>query len=304
MKNHKKYHGVIIPMITPFDDQLRLDEKSIKYLIDFFIDSGTIPFILGTTGESVSMPQELQCEYVKSVAGTINGRSLLYVGIADTCFESSIHQAKKYVELGADVLVGHLPPYYPLDENQILSYFQHLADELPAPLMLYNIPATTKLSIPLPIVEQLSTHPNIIGLKDSERSVERIAQLASAYKNREDFSILSGWTVKSHFALDLGFDGIVPSTGNLLPELFADLFRAVCEGDKTKAEKLQAIIDPIADFHQKDKILSHVIAMLKVMMAEKGLCGPAVYPPLTRLGQENEELIRKEMRKFNINSLI
>ncbi len=87
---------------------------------------------------------------------------------------------------------------------------------------------------------------------------------------------------------EMGFDGIVPSTGNLIPKKFSDLYEAVVRGDQATANKLQAEIDPIADLHQKDMLGSEMITGLKVMMNEMGLCEPWVLPPLSRLNPEKE----------------
>ena len=114
---------------------------------------------------------------------------------------------------------------------------------------------------------------------------------------------MSGWTVQSTHALTMGFDGIVPSTGNLIPHMFAELYAAVIEGRREKAEEIQSKIDPIAEFHQKDIPFSHMIPMLNVMMNESELCGPTVLPPLTRLGAEKEGQIKEMMKNFDFGDL-
>ena len=303
MKVHKDLCGVVIPMVTPLEDQWKIDKQATTRLVNFFIEAGTIPFILGTTGESASISTKMCLEFVQLVVNEVKGKSMIYAGISDTCVENSLEKAKKYFDMGIDVFVAHIPEYYPLTPEQILGYFEQLAEVIPAPLILYNIPATTKMSIPIDVVEKLSEHSNIIGLKDSEKSLDRMKSLADNFAKRIDFSIMSGWTVQSTHALTLGFDGIVPSTGNLIPQMFADLYKAVIEGKREKAEEIQSKIDPIAEFHQKNIPFSHMIPMLKVMMNELGLCGPTVLPPLTRLGTEKEEQIKEKMKKFDFGNL-
>jgi 4-hydroxy-tetrahydrodipicolinate synthase len=299
MKKQKTYRGVVIPMITPFDEKGTIDSVALERLLNFYIESNAIPFILGTTGEAVSIPYTMRMDLIEQVMKIIDNRMAIYAGISDTCPVNSLMMAQEFHKLGVKVFVAHVPPYYPLQPGQIQTFFESLADKLPAPLMLYNIPATTNLSIPLDIVDKLSEHPNIIGLKDSERSIERMELLAEKFKDREDFAIFNGWTIKSSYALLAGFDGIVPSTGNLIPQLFTDLYNAVVEGDKDKAEKLQDKIDPIADFHQQEVPFSYMIPILKVMMDEFDLCGPTVLPPLTRLGAKEEAQIRKSMKEID-----
>ena len=296
--NH--YGGVVIPMITPFQENGNIDTPSLKRLVDYFIDAGTIPFILGTTGESASLSTTICDEFVPHVVDRVKEKTKIYAGISDTCFTYSVEKAARYFDMGISVFVAHIPEYYPLTPDQILCYFEQLADAIPAPLILYNIPATTKVSIPVEIVEKLSEHPNIVGLKDSERSLERMQNLADKFASRPDFSIMSGWTVQSTHALTMGFDGIVPSTGNLIPHLFVELYRAVVGGKRQKAEEIQAKINPIADFHQKDIPFSYMIPTLKVMMSEFDLCGPTVLPPLTRLGAEKEAQIKRDMKNLDL----
>jgi dihydrodipicolinate synthase/N-acetylneuraminate lyase len=303
LKVHKDLCGVIIPMVTPLDAQCEIDKQATTRLVNFFIEAGTIPFILGTTGESASISTKMCLEFVQLVVNEVKEKSLIYAGISDTCFENSVEKAKKYFEMGIDVFVAHIPEYYPLTPEQILRYFEQLAEVIPAPLILYNIPATTKMSIPIDVVEKLSEHSNIIGLKDSEKSLDRMKSLADNFAKRIDFSIMSGWTVQSTHALTLGFDGIVPSTGNLIPYTFVELYQAVIEGDREKAEEIQSKINLIAEFHQKDIPFSHMIPMLKVMMHEFGLCGPTVLPPLTHFGAEKESQIKEMMKKFDFGEI-
>jgi 4-hydroxy-tetrahydrodipicolinate synthase len=300
MAAEKKYHGVVIPLVTPFDEHGNIDRTSALKLMELMLRSEIFPFILGTTGESASISWEKRINYVEFIGKNITGKTILYAGISDNCVDKSIQAAKLYQELGVDVCVAHLPSYYPLNPAQIALYFENLADESPCPIMIYNIPGTTHLSIPIDIVENLSPHPNIAGLKDSERSLDRMKILSELFGSREDFSLLSGWTLQSAHALLTHFDGIVPSTGNLVPKLFQDIYRATRQNDADEAWKLQLKINPIAELHQKDRILSEAIPALKVMMHEFDLCDPHVLPPLMRLPQEDENRIRTAIKQLDI----
>jgi 4-hydroxy-tetrahydrodipicolinate synthase len=268
MQKTKHFHGVVIPMVTPFTKDGKIDRESTEVLINYIIEAGTFPFILGTTGEANSMTMELRREFVKTVSKCLAQRKTLYVGIAENCLETSILTAKLYHDLGADAFVAHPPFYYPLNEDHLLRYFETLAEKLPKPLIIYNIPSTTHISLSLELIEKLSKHPNIVGLKDSERSLERIAVFSQKFSTNQEFSLLSGWTVKSVFALQSGFDGIVPSTGNIVPKLFQELYLTSKNGSD-HSQELQEVIIPIADIHQKDKLLSQVIPALKIMLNEK-----------------------------------
>lgn len=299
MKKIKKCHGVVIPLVTPYLQNGSIDALSLKALINFVVAADTFPFILGTTGESLSMPVAQRAELVEKTVGFLEKRATLYVGISDNSVSNTLWMANEFKNLGADIFVVHLPSYYPLNDNQIYNFFEKLADNSPAPIMIYNIPATTNVSISFEIIEKLCSHPNIWGLKDSERSLERIKILAESFSEREDFTIMSGWTAQSAHTLLSGFDGIVPSTGNVIPAMFKKMYDAVITGDEKAAQQIQTEVNPLADLHQKDRILSEVIPALKIMMNEKGLCNTNVLWPLTDLSETDEKTIRQ-----NFNSIL
>ncbi|MDZ7358384.1 MAG: dihydrodipicolinate synthase family protein [candidate division KSB1 bacterium] len=296
MKKQKKYYGVIVPMVTPFTEQGKLDEAATIKILDLIVSNGAFPFILGTTGEAASIPFQTRVQLSKLVLKQVEQRTTIYAGISDNCLENSVTLAQELYKLGIRVFVAHLPSYYPLTPDMMLRYYETLAERCPGELMIYNIKSTTHMSLPLEVIERLSQHPKIVGLKDSERDVERLNSLAVKFSGRQDFCLLCGWTAQSTKMLLMGFDGIVPSTGNLIPKKFVDLYKAVQRGDITIANKLQAEIAPIADLHQKDMLGSESIAALKVMMSELGLCLPWVLPPLIRLKPEKEQQIKNQMR--------
>ena len=301
MKTQKKYHGVVIPLVTPFTKHGKLDEGAAIKLLEKIMDGGTFPFILGTTGESASITFEARFQLVKMVADYVKQRTIVYAGISDNCLDNSLALAQKFYDLGIKVFVVHLPSYFPLKPDMMLQYYVTLAERCPGEIMIYNIKSTTHMSIPLDIVEKLSHHPNIVGLKDSERDLERLKRLVEMFSDCQDFSLLCGWTAQSVNTLQMGFDGIVPSTGNLIPKKFSNLYDAVMRGDQTTANKLQAEIDPIANLHQKDLLGSEMIVGLKVMMNEMELCEPWVLPPLFRLNPEKENQIKNEIKKLSLN---
>ena len=207
------------------------------------------------------------------------------------CFAEQVRQAEVYTALGADVIVATLPTYYALTPEQMYEYYQTLADCIKGPLMLYNILATTHMSIPVDIIKRLADHPNIVGLKDSERDLVRMAQCIEIAKGRDDFAYFCGWAAQSAHSLELGGDGIVPSTGNFVPEMFQQLYEAAVNGDMETANRLQDKTNEIAKIYQKDRTLGQSLTALKVMMQTKGLCEPWMLMPLTRLSLFEERAI-------------
>jgi 4-hydroxy-tetrahydrodipicolinate synthase len=280
MSTGKKYKGVIVPAVTPLTDKLHLDEAAVEKLFTSFYQHNISPFILGTTGEAASLPLQLKKDYV--IAGEKNKKlgTQFYAGISSNVLAESIEFAAYCCLHAVDVAVATLPSYYALTEKQMISYFEKLADNISLPLFIYNIPATTHMSIPLHIIDVLSQHKNIVGIKDSERSEERMLESLKLWKGREDFHYILGWAAKSADALLHGADGLVPSTGNLYPEIYADMITAFEQGDKEKMLAMQQLSDEYGALYQSNRTLGESLHALKLLMKGKGLCKEYVMPPL------------------------
>ena len=285
-------------MVTPFNHDGTVDVAAGCRLVEYLLEHHVHPFILGTTGESACMSHAQRIQFSKALSKCVDGRTLLYAGIADNCLENSLTAAKEYADLGVDVVVAHLPGYYPITEYNMLSYYEILAEKSPIPLMIYNITATTNLSIPLDIVETLSHHDNVVGLKDSERDKERMNKAISSWKDRKDFSLFYGWGAQCTDSLLNGADGIVPSTGNLVPDMYHDLYNAAVAGDRETAYVLQEKTDLISKVYQENRVLSQSLAALKILLGEYDLCKPYVLPPLFTLDEKAEQEIREHFSQL------
>ncbi len=296
--NKSKYRGVVVPMVTPVTQEGRLDVEAVKRIIQFFADHKVSPLLMGTTGEGNSVSQADGQLFVETAVNTNKQHSTpitIYVGLTGNCFAEQVRQAEVYTALGADVIVATLPTYYALTSEQMYDYYKTLADCITGPLMLYNILATTHMSIPVEVISRLADHPNIVGLKDSERDLERMAQCIEITKTHPDFAYFCGWAAQSAHSLELGGNGIVPSTGNYVPEMFQQLYEAAVAGDMATANRLQDETNEIAKIYQKDRTLGQSLTALKVMMQTKGLCEPWMLMPLTRLSAEEEQAIREKL---------
>lgn len=294
----KKYKGVVVPMVTPVTKEGALDTAAVERIITFFVEAGVSPLLMGTTGEGNSVSQADGLLFVETAVKAAQKRITIYAGLTGNCFSEQLKQAEAYTNAGADVIVATLPTYYALTPEQMENYYRTLADSIQGPLMMYNILATTHMSIPVDVIQRLADHPNIVGLKDSERDLERMAQCIEIAKGREDFCYFCGWAAQSAHSLELGGDGIVPSTGNYVPDMFQQLYEAAVKGDMDTANRLQDETNEIAKIYQKDRTLGQSLTALKVMMQSKGLCEPWMLMPLTRLSDEEEQTIKLKIEDY------
>lgn len=288
MNTSKKYKGIIVPAITPLTDDYKIDAVAVEKIFANFYEHNISPFILGTTGESASLSASVKNDYLKTAAKNKKADSVLYAGISSNVFEESVEFAKLCADNAVDAVAATLPSYYALNNAQMQKYFEDLADAIPLPLIIYNIPATTHMSIPLEVIDELSMHPNIVAVKDSERSEERLMKSLELWKDRRDFGHFLGWAGKSALALIGGSDGLIPSTGNLAPEIYSTMWDAFTESNFKEVYAMQHLSDKYGNLYQADKTLGESLWALKILMKEKGLCEAIVMPPLQPMSKEEE----------------
>ena len=283
----KRFSGVVVPMITPLNSDLTVDVVAVERIMKLFAKNGIHPLVLGTTGESSSISEVESCRFVEAAVKAKGENQCVYAGLVGNQVENLVERGNKYIALGADCVVATLPSYYVLTPAQMSQFYLTLAEKVNGPVMMYNIKATTQMTIPLEVVAELSHHPNIWGLKDSERDADRMKACIEAYKDRADFAYFCGWGAQSYGSLVLGADGIVPSTGNIVPEMYEKLSAAAQAGNWAECEKWQQATDQVAVVYQKDRTLGESLAALKTLMQSVGTCGNTMMPPLTDLPADN-----------------
>lgn len=231
-----RFGGVIVPMVTPFNADFTVDEGAVSVLVESFVAEGVKPFVLGTTGEGPSLSGSQKMSVIREAVRSADGKVPVFAGISSNSLFSSVEEASRYAGMGVDALVSTLPNFFPVNEFQILQWFEKLAGKITLPLFLYNMPATIRHSLPLDTIEELSHHPNIAGIKDSEHDRDRLGHSLERWKSREDF-IFGGMVCHVRLWTQPGAAGIVPGMGNLVPGLFRRLFDEMRKGNADRASK-------------------------------------------------------------------
>ena len=290
---------MVVPLVTPVKNG-SVDLVAVATIIRPFAEAGVDTLIMGTTGEGNSVPMGEGIDMIHTAVEAAEGKVRIYAGVTGLCLKEQLSQIEGFARAGADVAVAVLPSYYALTEEQMVGYYTALADASPLPVMLYNILATTHLSIPVEAVRKLAEHPNIVGLKDSERDLERMAACIEIARSREVFTYFCGWAAQSAHSLELGADGIVPSTGNFVPKHFQALYEAAVAGDMEEANRLQTVTDEMAKIYQQGRPLGQQLAALKCIMEQCELCGREMLPPLTMLPEAEYTKIIEQITEFEL----
>jgi 4-hydroxy-tetrahydrodipicolinate synthase len=299
MNKTTKLGGVVVPLVTPITTDGQLDFAALDRLIEFQIAGGVDGLLLlGTTGEGPCVPRPLRRPFIEHAVATARQRLGIYVNVSENTLADSLAEAKGFFSLGADAIAALPPFYFPPRPMELTAWFRALLDASPGPVLLYNIPMTTRVSIPLEVIDELMGHPRLVGLKDSENDAQRHAELLRRFGRRADFSLFSGVGALMAQDLNSGMDGIVPSVGNLIPDVCHQLCAAVQRGDSSAAAQHAERMNAVAALYQKSRTLAQSLAAIKGLLHLRGLCSPAVFPPLLPLASGELEVLHSEAAKL------
>lgn len=285
--------GVIVPPITPFDEQGKIEEIAIKKLVDFLIERGIHGlFPGGTTGEgpllSISERQQLAEAFVKAAEGRVP--VIVHTGAITTA--ATLELTRHAQACGAQAAAIIPPFFYHHSDEALLGHFERVATQVPDfPLYLYNNPAAAGNNISLELATRLVERcPNIVGMKDSSNSLETLFVLSSLRDG--DFNTASGNDGQILMGMAMGFDACVSGNANVVPELVVALYHAAVEGNLETARELQRRVDAVRRILEDGANLS----LFKAILAQRGLAVGAVRAPLL---QAPEAVITQRWRDLN-----
>lgn len=297
--NKFSLRGIVPPMITPLIDNDTLDREGTVRLVNHILEGGVQGlFLLGTTGEGQSLSYKVRYELVELATKTVAGRVPVLVGISDTSFDESIRLANFAKECGASALVATPPCFFPSTQDELIKYYKALADAVPLPLYLYNMPSKVKVFINFPTVVELSKHPNIAGVKDSSGNAGYMASLIHEFRDT-DFDVFIGPEEVTGIHVLIGANGGVNGGANLFPELFVSMYNAAAAGDAAKVNELQEKIMTLSStlyclFPSDASFLKAV----KYSCELKGICSGVPAWPYTPCTAEEAEKVKAALAKL------
>lgn len=275
--------GIIPPMITPLTGRDTLDVAGLERLVAHQIDGGVRGlFILGTTGEAPSLSYALRRELIERVCQLVNSRVTVLVGITDTAFVESVNLARISADCGANALVVTTPYYFPAGQTELADYVRHLVSGLPLPLMLYNMPALTKVWFEVETLRQIADLDGIAGVKDSSGDLDYFGNLLTLREHRPDWMFFMG---PEHLLVDavrLGGHGGICGGANMFPHLFVETFDASRRGDEPAVAACQAGIDSLQRVYDIGKYASRHIKATKCALSLLGICDDFMAEPFHR----------------------
>lgn len=289
------FKGSMVAIVTPMNEDGSLDHESLEGLIEYHIENKTDVIIsVGTTGESATLNFKEHSEVIKSTLSFVNKRIPVVAGSGANSTSEAIELTERSKELGADGCLLVTPYYNKPTQNGLYEHYKKIADEVSIPQILYNVPGRTSVDMLPDTVYRLSSHPNIIAIKEASGNLERSKQLID--KCSDNISIFTGDDKTSARDILLGFRGNISVTANVAPLEMHNLCKFAMEGDADKANMINSRIDTL---HDNLFIESNPIPV-KWALHRMGLIKKGIRLPLTWLDEKYEKNLENSMRNAGI----
>jgi 4-hydroxy-tetrahydrodipicolinate synthase len=275
------FSGTFTALVTPFRND-EVDVEALENMVEFQIQhgvSGLVP--CGTTGETPAMSEEEDRVVVETTVRVTAGRVPVIAGTGSNSTDMAIKYTKMAQEVGADGSLQVAPYYNKPTQEGLYRHFAAIAESTELPLILYNIPGRTSVTISAETMARLAEIPNIVGVKDSTLSMNMISDVMSLCG--EEFDVLSGDDPMTLPLISLGGVGVISVASNVAPGAVSDMVNALLSGDFERGRELHYELLPLfrALFVETNPIPVKTAASLL------GLCSDEMRLPLIPMSGEN-----------------
>ena len=292
---HTVFEGSGTAIITPMDACGGVDYDALQRLLAFQLESGTDAIVVnGTTGESATLEDKEKLEVMEFVIGRVAGRVPVIAGTGSNSTAHAVRLSKEAKRLGADALLQVTPYYNKTSQEGLVRHFTEVGDQAELPILLYDVPSRTGVTIQPETYKRLSGHPNIVGVKEAGGNISLIARTAAACG--PDFAIYSGNDDQAIPIMALGGKGVVSVAANIIPRQVHEMCRMYLDGRTREAGQMQLRLLDLMDAMFWDVNPIPVKAALAMM----GFCGENYRLPLVPMDEERKEQLRKLMESHRL----
>ncbi|OYY74816.1 MAG: 4-hydroxy-tetrahydrodipicolinate synthase [Gammaproteobacteria bacterium 28-57-27] len=293
------FHGSMVALVTPMRADGALDFAALKRLVEWHIAEGTDVIVsVGTTGESATLDVNEHLAMVERTLEYVAGRIPVIAGTGANSTREAIELSTQAVSLGVDGCLLVTPYYNKPTQEGLYRHYLAIADAVPAPLVLYNVPGRTACDMQPSTVERLADVANIVGIKEASGSLARAQELVDRLGAR--VAVFAGDDALAREVMLQGGRGVISVTANVAPRAMADMAKAALAGDAARAAALDA---PLAELHQKLFVESNPIPV-KFVLHAMGMIEAGIRLPLTWLSAEHHATLRDAMASAHIQSVV
>jgi 4-hydroxy-tetrahydrodipicolinate synthase len=296
-----KFYGVISPFITPFKEDYSIDLEAVRWLARFQVERGVHGiFPNSTTGEFVHLSREEALEVTRVVLEEVGGKVWVIPGISANHTEDSIALGKTFRDMGVTGAVVTPPFFFKISGERLKKHFSAILEKVDLPIIIYNIPATTGINIPVALLHELAKeYSNLAGVKATVESFTYFRQLVQIVKaDRRDFAVLTGLDDFLLPVLMMGGDGGIMALANVAPQIHRAVYDAYTSGDLNRAiQEWHRLLKLVQVYDYATSFPTAVKTLLKVLNAP---VKPYARMPLTPEPRETEEKIAKLARELGL----
>ena len=284
--------GSLVALITPMNQDGSINYEQLHDLIDWHIENGTDGIVaVGTTGESATLPVEEHLTVIEATVKHVNKRIPVIAGTGANNTVEAIALSQAAEQAGADYTLSVVPYYNKPSQEGIYQHFKAIAEATSIPMIIYNVPGRTVVSMSNDTILRLAEIPNIVGVKEASGKIGSNIELINSVP--EGFAVFSGDDPTGLPFMLCGGHGVVTVAANVAPKLFADMCRAALEGDIATARRLNEQLIPIYN----TMFCEPSPAAPKWGLSLLGKCEPHVRLPLVALTEAGQAKVRAALEK-------
>jgi len=286
------FKGCSTALVTPFKKDLSVDYHALETLIERQLSNGIKALtILGTTSEYPTLKENEMLDIIRFVLDKVKGRAIIICGTGRNSTEDCLEFSKKAIDFGVDALLIVTPYYNRTSEAGLIRHFTYLADNLKKPIILYNVPGRTGMTIPLNVYQTLSKHPNIYGTKEASGNLNLIKDLKNTCS---DFAVYSGNDDQIFDILKLGGEGVISVLSNIIPKETEEICQNFFNDDKIKSKEIQ---DKFSNLIEQLFTETNPIPV-KFALNNLGFCENILRMPLVPLSSKYESGLIKALKEL------
>lgn len=296
--NPSQLRGAFTALITPFSDDGTVDFSTLRGLVRRQIKGGIDGLVpCGTTGEAATMRPDECIQVIETVADEAGDEVPVIAGTGSNDTAQTVSFTRRVAEIdGVDAALVVTPYYNKPGQPELLRHFRQIADEGGLPVVLYNVPSRTGVSLAADTVARLAEHDAIIAIK--EASADMALDSAIRANTADDFALLSGDDFTTFPLMAIGGQGCVSVASNLIPGDMSKMCAAALEGDVETAREIHLSIQPLARalFRKTNPIPVKTAANLM------GICGPTFRGPLYEPHEDFKEELENTLHAYGLVS--
>lgn len=291
----KEFRGIFPYLVSPIDKDGSVMEKPLRQLVNYLIDSGVHGLTpLGSTGEFYYLNWEQKRRITEIVLDEANGRVPVTPGISDANTLDAVKHSQEFEKMGADGILLTLTRYFPLSSDAIENYFRTVSCSVSVPIVLYNNPKFSNVTITTDILDKLQDVPNIQYYKDATGNTGNLLSIINRFGDR--YKIFSASAHIPVSVMMLGGVGWMAGPACIIPKESVALYNLCVEKKWDEAIEYQKKMWAVNQMFAKYNLAACIKACLEI----QGIPVGEPISPNRKLSEEEKKEIREAMSKLKI----